>query len=149
MAVTEKYCINYKSKSIIMVTYKVLKGSLLGLQGIFPIYYLAGIDKSEVYNEIVLFEADRCFYIWKELNFRHLYTSLSELSEKDFRSIVKVYQKMNTAEPQEKNRYRYIIYESFVGAGYSIPLQISRETRLSFKTDNEFRRMIEKILAEK
>ncbi|MBO7556379.1 MAG: hypothetical protein J6T72_03160 [Alphaproteobacteria bacterium] len=131
-----------------MVTYKVLTRTLLGLQGVFPIYYLAGIDKSEVYNEIVLFEADGCFYIWKELNFRQLFTSLSELSEEAFKSIVKGYQKMNTAAPQEKNRYRYIIYESFVGAGYSIPLQICKAIRLSLKTDNEFRRMIEKMLAE-
>lgn len=131
-----------------MVTYKVLKRTLLGLQGVFPIYYLAGIDKSEVYNEIVLFEADGCFYIWKELSFRQLFTSLSELSEEAFGNIVKGYQKMNTSPPQEKNRYRYIIFESYVEAEYSIPLQINKETRLSFKTDNEFRRIVEKMLAE-
>ena len=127
---------------------KVLSRTLLGLQGYFPVYYLAGITDSDVYNEVVLFEIDGAYYIWKELNFRHLHKSLTEVSPQGFEGIVKGYKKMNTAEPVEKDRFRSIVFDSFVGAWESIPLQIDKATRLSLKTDNKFRRTIEKMLSE-
>lgn len=129
-----------------MVKYEKITCDILGLQGVFPVTYLAGINNTEIYNEIVVFEADGCFYIWKVLNFRQLLKSLSEISQQAFEGIVKGYKKISTS-PVDKNRYRKINFDNHVGAGDYFPLAI-RGARLDLRTDNTFRQTIEKMLSE-
>ena len=130
-----------------MVTYDKLTCSILGLQGTFPVTYIAGIEGTDVYNEIAVFETDQAVYLWKELKFRSVWRSLSEISRETFEGICKSYKRLDCSSP-EKSRYRKMYFDAVVGGGDYFPLQIDKATRLSLKTNNAFRQTIEKMLAE-
>lgn len=130
-----------------MVKYEKLTCSLLGLQGKFPMTYFAGIENTEVYNEVMVFEVDQAIYVWKELRFRQSHRSLTELSKEAFERMIYSYQRMSSSK-EEKNRYRKITFDACVGGGEYIPLQIDKNTRLFLQTNNLFRKTIEKMLAD-
>ena len=109
--------------------------------------YFAGIENTEVYNEVVMFETDQAIYVWKELRFRQSHRSLTELSKEAFERIIYSYQRMSSSK-EEKNRYRKITFDACVGGGEYIPLQIDKNIRLFLQTNNMFRQTIEKMLAE-
>lgn len=130
-----------------MVKYEKLTCSILGLQGTFPVTYLAGIEGTDVYNEVVMFETDQAIYLWKELQFRTILRSLTEISKETFESVCRNYKRMEGA-CSEKSRYRKMYFDAVVGGGDYFPLVIDKNTKILLQTNNMFRQTIEKMLAE-
>ncbi|MBP5399579.1 MAG: hypothetical protein J6Y53_04095 [Alphaproteobacteria bacterium] len=132
-----------------MITYEKLTCSILGLQGKFPLTYIAGIEKTSIYNEVALFEADHVLYIWKELRFRGItWRSLAEISKETFDRALEGYKRLESS-PQGKSRYRNLYFDAVVSGGDYFPLLIDKCVGLDLKTDNKFRQTIEKMLEER
>lgn len=127
--------------------YEKLTCSILGLQGTFPVTYLAGIEATEIYNEVAVFEVDQAIYLWKELKFRKTWRSLSEISKETFEGILRSYKRIESTVP-EKSRYRKMYFNAVVGGGEYFPLVIDKDTTVSLQTNNAFRQTIEEMLAE-
>ena len=121
--------------------------SILGLQGTFLLAYIAGIKKSEIYNEIVVFEVDQAIYLWKEIKFRKSWRSLTEISKVALERLLETYKKMDGA-PIEKSKYRKIYFDSDVEGGSYYPLVVDKNTKFFMPTNNYFRMTIEKMLAD-